>query len=52
LPGVPEKPAAGNYYPVDATKEEIEKWLASLPPAEKARATGFFTTIRRVPMAG
>src|SRR4029453_19401627 len=39
--GAPEKPAAGNYYPVNATKEEVEKWLASLPAAEKARATGF-----------
>jgi hypothetical protein len=47
--GAPEKPASANYYPVNATKEDVEKWLASLPAAEKARATGFFTTIRRGP---
>jgi hypothetical protein len=49
IAGAPEKPASANYYPVNATKEEVEKWLASLPAAEKARATGFFTTIRRGP---
>ncbi len=30
-----------------ASKAEIEKWIASLPAAERARATGFFTVIRR-----
>jgi hypothetical protein len=49
VPGVPAKPAAANYYPADATKEELEKWLQSLPADEKTRATGFFTTIRRAP---
>lgn len=44
---VPAKPAAGNFYPAGATKVEVEQWLASLSPAEKTRATGFFTTIRR-----
>jgi hypothetical protein len=47
IPGVPQKPAAGNYYPAGATKEDVEKWLQSLPAAEKSHATGFFTTIRR-----
>ncbi|MGH9386947.1 MAG: dipeptidyl-peptidase 3 family protein [Vicinamibacterales bacterium] len=47
--GAPEKPASANYYPVNATKQDVEKWLTSLPAAEKARATGFFTTIRRGP---
>jgi hypothetical protein len=47
LPGVPAKPAGANFYPVGATKAEVEAWMAALPPAEKARATGFFTTIRR-----
>ena len=46
--GAPPKPPAGNYYPAGAAKEEIEKWIAALPPAERARATGFFTTIRRL----
>ncbi len=27
----------------------MEKWIAGLPAAERARATGFFTTIRRRP---
>jgi hypothetical protein len=47
LPGVPaEKPREGNFYPPGATKAEIEHWIATLPPDEHARATGFFTTIR------
>jgi hypothetical protein len=49
IPGVPAKPASASYYPVGATKEEVEKWIGSLPGAERARATGFFTTIRRGP---
>jgi hypothetical protein len=49
IPGVPAKPASANYYPVGATKEEVERWITALPAAEKARATGFFTTIRRGP---
>ncbi len=49
IPGVPEKPALANYYPEDATKEEIEKWIDTLPEAEQKRAMGFFTTIRRTP---
>ena len=47
--GVPEKPEAANFYPAGATKAEIEQWVATLPPAEKERAIGFFTTIRRTP---
>ena len=49
LPGVPAKPPSANFYPAGATKEEVEKWIAGLPAAERARATGFFTTIRRGP---
>ena len=49
VPGAPAKPAGGNFYPVGATKEEIEKWIQSLSEAERARATGFFTVIRRGP---
>jgi hypothetical protein len=49
LPGVGEKPAAGNFYPGDATKSEVEAWMNSLPAEAKAAATGFFTTIRRTP---
>jgi hypothetical protein len=49
LPGAPAKPPQANFYPAGARKEEVDTWLQSLPPAEKARATGFFTTIRRSP---
>jgi Peptidase family M49 len=47
VPGAPAKPAAANYYPDGASKAEIERWIQSLPEAERARATGFFTVIRR-----
>jgi hypothetical protein len=49
IAGVPAKPPQGNFYATGATKEEVEKWLAALSPAERERATGFFTTIRRAP---
>jgi len=45
--GAPAKPPQGNFYPAGATKAEVEAWINGLSPAEKARATGFFTTIRR-----
>jgi hypothetical protein len=47
MPGVPTKPAGANFYPEDATKEEIESWFASLPAAEQPAARGFYTTVRR-----
>ena len=49
VPGAPAKPAAANFYPADATKADIEKWIAVLPGAARTAATGFFTTIRRGP---
>jgi hypothetical protein len=49
VPGVPAKPPEANFYPAGATKEEVEAWVASLPDAERQRATGFFTAIRRSP---
>jgi hypothetical protein len=45
--GAPPKPPQANFYPAGATKAEVEAWLDGLAPADKARATGFFTTIRR-----
>jgi hypothetical protein len=45
--GAPAKPEGANFYPPDAAKTDIERWIASLPPAERARAAGFFTVIRR-----
>jgi hypothetical protein len=45
--GAPPKPAGANFYPDGTTKAELERWMQSLPEADRARATGFFTTIRR-----
>ena len=45
--GAPPKPEGANFYPEGSTKAGIQQWLDSLPADEKARATGFFTTIRR-----
>jgi Peptidase family M49 len=45
--GVPPKPPEANFYPAGATKEDVEAWIKTLPAAERTRATGFFTTIRR-----
>jgi hypothetical protein len=47
VPGAPTKPEAANFYPSGATKSEVEAWLGGLAEAERAVATGFFTTIRR-----
>lgn len=48
LPDVPhEKPATAAHYPDDMTKQEFETWLATLPEAEKHKATGFFWAVRR-----
>jgi peptidase M49-like protein len=45
--GAPAKPASANYYPEGASKADVERWIQSLPEAERTRATGFFTVIRR-----
>jgi Peptidase family M49 len=47
VPGAPPKPAGANYYPEDASKAELEKWIQTLPEADRGRANGFFTVIRR-----
>jgi hypothetical protein len=52
IPGAPPKPEGANFYPIGSTKAEIQQWLDGLPPAEKTRASGFFTTIRRAPAGG
>ncbi len=49
IPDVPPKPEEANFYPAGATKEGIDEWLKSLREAERTRAAGFFTTIRRPP---
>jgi hypothetical protein len=45
--GAPSKPLGANFYPPDASKEELERWIRSLPEGERTRATGFFSVIRR-----
>ena len=47
IAAVPPKPEGANFYPGGATKADIEAWLKSLPEADRTRANGFFTTIRR-----
>ena len=47
--GVPPKPAQAGYYPADATKEEVDKWITSLKGDAHVQATSFFTVIRRGP---
>ena len=50
--GAPVKPEGANFYPAGAAKNDVQRWLDSLSDDEKARATGFFTTIRRTPSGG
>src|SRR6266446_5244299 len=33
VPGAPKKPEGASYYPTDASKAELERWIASLPEA-------------------
>ncbi len=47
VPGVGHRPLGGNFYPIDATREELEAWIKSLPADQQAEASGFFTTVRR-----
>ncbi|HET8647133.1 MAG TPA: hypothetical protein VFO85_16670, partial [Vicinamibacteria bacterium] len=41
VPGVGPKPEGANFYPADATKEQVEAWMQGLPEAEKKAAQGF-----------
>jgi len=52
IASAPAKPEGANFYPPAATKADIQRWLDSLSGDEKARATGFFTTIRRTSSGG
>jgi hypothetical protein len=48
LSDVPEtKPPQAAHYPDNMTKEEFEKWVETLSPEAKEKATGFFYVIRR-----
>jgi hypothetical protein len=47
LPDVPAKKLPGaNFYPKDMTKEQFEKWVASISANDQAEAKGFFSVIR------
>ncbi|MBX5483209.1 MAG: hypothetical protein IRZ16_15415 [Myxococcaceae bacterium] len=46
IPGAPPKPEQANFFTADS-KAEVERWVATLKPEQKAAATGFFTTIRK-----
>jgi len=45
--GAPPKPPGANFYPIGATKEEVQSWLDSLQADARQYASGFFTTVRR-----
>ena len=45
--GVPEKPGQANFYPADATRDEVDKWIGTLKGDAHDKATGFFSVIRR-----
>jgi hypothetical protein len=47
IPGAPEKPKGGSFYPAGVSKDELEAWMASVPEADQARVRGFFTNIRK-----
>jgi hypothetical protein len=47
IAGAAPKPEAANFYPADATKQEVEEWLATLSGSQKSFATGFYSTVRR-----
>jgi len=52
LARVPAKPEGANFYPAGATRADIEAWEKTLSDSERARASGFFTTIRRATGTG
>lgn len=45
--GIPARPPQGNFYPADATKEEVARWFARQRGRAYELATGFFSVIRR-----
>ena len=47
VPGAPAKPAGANFYPEGAAKADVDAWIKSLPEADRAKAVGFFTVVRK-----
>ena len=50
--GVPAKPPQANFYPADATKEEVEAWIRTLTGPARDEAVGFFSVIKRTRGSG
>ena len=48
-PAAAPETSRSSFYPADATRAELEKWLASLKGAAHDDAVGFFSVIRRDP---
>src|SRR3989442_789997 len=46
VPGAPPKPAGANYYPPTMARPDLEKWIQSMPEAQRPRVTHFFTVLR------
>ncbi len=46
VPGAPQHPKGANFYPTDATKEQLESWMKGLSDDQRKEAQGFFTIIR------
>ena len=47
VPGAPAKPVGANFYPPDASKADVERWMRSLPQAESlTRQLEFFASCR------
>ena len=49
---VPLKPPQGTFYPEDATRAEVDAWIAGLDAEARAQATSFYTVIRRTASGG
>jgi len=45
--GMPDRPEGANHYPEDITKDEFERWTATLPKAKQDEARGYFSVVRR-----
>jgi hypothetical protein len=49
FPDVPVRPPALTFYPPDATKDEIDRWMKTLSKSERTQAASPVTVVRRRP---
>ena len=48
LRSVPErKPLGANFYPAGMSRDELSRWMQTLPAPQRQQASGFFSVIRR-----